>query len=443
MKKQLEADFSRRLTAEMENARKSSKVQQEQLRVSVEDTFRTQFKKEMDAQVAKERVEIENKFRTMQKEIEQTSKDKHQAVVKESERLLEQRLNDMREKEQKKFEEKQNEIRQTLERDYQAKLEKQLDEERKKFEGQTQKLIEKERKEFDKEKKQLLDQEHGKLEKLRTQLKSEKETELTERLEQTHLEVAQSFEHRMELLGFQAPKTHDEKIKLYHDKIWAVWKEGPLTLEKAQTLMELQEILGLGFDEHADIESDVRLRLYVESVEQGIRSGKLKPYDVQALDSLKNRFDITGEEASNLESLILQVFQRASTKATILVVDDDTSLLDVIKDRLEELGYNVIALSTLAEATTFIETNSMDLILSDIRFQGEKIDGFTFFKRVQQHAHLRKIPFIFMSALDEGLFIRTGVQLGVDDYLTKPLDIDLLTAVVEGKLKKYRAMNES
>ena len=111
--------------------------------------------------------------------------------------------------------------------------------------------------------------------------------------------------------------------------------------------------------------------------------------------------------------------------------------------RLQELGYNVIAHSTLAEATAFIESNSVDLILSDIRFQGEKIDGFTFFKRVQQHAHLRKIPFIFMSALDEGLFIRTGVQLGVDDYLTKPLDIDLLAAVVEGKLKKYRAMMEN
>jgi DNA-binding response OmpR family regulator len=46
-----------------------------------------------------------------------------------------------------------------------------------------------------------------------------------------------------------------------------------------------------------------------------------------------------------------------------------------------------------------------------------------------------------MSSLDEGLFIRTGVQLGVDDYLTKPLDLDLLVAVIEGKLKKYRMLN--
>ncbi|MBI3189082.1 MAG: response regulator, partial [Ignavibacteriales bacterium] len=443
MKKQLEADFSRRLTTEIENVRKSSKSQQEQLRTTVEDNLKTQFKKDLDAQVARERVDIENKFRSMQKEIEQSFKEKHQQVVKESERLLDQRLKEMREKEQKKFEEKRVEIQKTLEREYQQKLENQLDDERKKYEVETGKLIERERSEFDKEKKQLLEQEHAKLEKFRTQLKSEKESELAERLEQMQLEVTQSYEHRMQLLGFQVPKTHDEKIKLYHDKVWDEWKEGPLTLEKAQRLMELQEILGLGFDDHAEIESDVRLRLYVESVEQGIRGGKLKAYDVQSLDGLKKRYDITGEEAANLEPLILQVFQRASTKATIFVVDDDESLLELIKERLEELGYNVIAMATLAEATTFIESNTVDLILSDIRFQGEKIDGFTFFKRVQQHAHLRKIPFIFMSALDEGLFIRTGVQLGVDDYLTKPLDIDLLAAVVEGKLKKYKAMMES
>ncbi|MBI3193476.1 MAG: response regulator [Ignavibacteriae bacterium] len=443
MKKQLDADFSRRLTTEIENVRKSSKSQQEQMRVSLEDNLKNQFKKDMDAQVAQERVEIENKFRSMQKEVEQNFKEKHQQVVKESERLLEQRLKEMREKEQKKFEDKRIEIQKNLERDYLQKLEDQAEEEKKKFEEKSQQLIEQERKQFDKEKKQLLEQEQVKLEKLRSQLKTEKENELDERMEQAQFEIAQSYEHRLELLGFQSPKTRDEKIKLYHDKVRDAWKEGPLTLEKAQRLMELQEILGLGFDDHAEIESDVRLRLYVDSVELGIRGGKVKAHDVKALDELKKRFDITAEESMNLEPLILQVFQRASTKATILLVDDDETLLNIISDRLQEIGYNVIAMSTLAEATTFIESNTIDLILSDIRFQGEKIDGFTFFKRVQQHVHLRKIPFIFMSALDEGLFIRTGVQLGVDDYLTKPIDIDLLAAVVEGKLKKYRAMMES
>ncbi|HLX13207.1 MAG TPA: response regulator, partial [Bacteroidota bacterium] len=129
-----------------------------------------------------------------------------------------------------------------------------------------------------------------------------------------------------------------------------------------------------------------------------------------------------------------------SVKAVILVADDDTALADIITERLREQGYSVITINSLAEAMKTVETTSVDLILSDIQFKGEKGDGFTFFKFVQQKPHLRRTPFILMSSLDEGLFIRTGVQLGVDDYLTKPLDIDLLLAVVEGKLKKYRSM---
>ncbi|MBI3189282.1 MAG: hypothetical protein HYZ33_01405, partial [Ignavibacteriales bacterium] len=66
MKKQFEADTSRRLTTEIENVRKSSKTQQDQMRSSLEENLKVQFKKEMEAQVAQERVEIENKFRTMQ-----------------------------------------------------------------------------------------------------------------------------------------------------------------------------------------------------------------------------------------------------------------------------------------------------------------------------------------------------------------------------------------
>jgi len=44
------------------------------------------------------------------------------------------------------------------------------------------------------------------------------------------------------------------------------------------------------------------------------------------------------------------------------------------------------------------------------------------------------LPFIFMSALTDGVIVRSGIQLGVDDYLTKPIEPDLLAAVIEGKL---------
>jgi DNA-binding response OmpR family regulator len=76
--------------------------------------------------------------------------------------------------------------------------------------------------------------------------------------------------------------------------------------------------------------------------------------------------------------------------------------------------------------------------LSDIKFGVGELDGFKFFKAVQERENLRNIPFVFMSALQDGVIIRSGVQLGIDDYITKPMDPDLLIATIEGKLKRFR-----
>jgi DNA-binding response OmpR family regulator len=81
-----------------------------------------------------------------------------------------------------------------------------------------------------------------------------------------------------------------------------------------------------------------------------------------------------------------------------------------------------------------------DLILSDIKFSDNEFEGFAFFKKVQGMPQYAMLPFIFMSALTDGVIVRSGVQLGVDDYLTKPVEPELLTAVIEGKLKRHRAL---
>jgi DNA-binding response OmpR family regulator len=87
-----------------------------------------------------------------------------------------------------------------------------------------------------------------------------------------------------------------------------------------------------------------------------------------------------------------------------------------------------------------LRKNAVDLILSDIKFGDTDFGGFEFFKAVQAKPEWRSVPFIFMSALTDGVIIRSGVQLGVDDYLTKPIEPELLIAVVEGKLKRYGSL---
>jgi DNA-binding response OmpR family regulator len=158
----------------------------------------------------------------------------------------------------------------------------------------------------------------------------------------------------------------------------------------------------------------------------------------KALDELKVQYRITAEEAAKLEPYILSSFQRVAVKGKILLVDDDLLLLQSLEGLLNDSGFQVIPADSVAKGLEVLTNTAVDLILSDIKFKDEELDGFQFFLSVQAQPHLRKIPFVFMSSLRDGVIIRSGVQLGADDYLTKPVEPDLLIAVVEGKLKRYR-----
>ena len=99
----------------------------------------------------------------------------------------------------------------------------------------------------------------------------------------------------------------------------------------------------------------------------------------------------------------------------------------------------MISCESIPQAFEQLKHVAVDLIVSDIKFLPKEPDGFKFFAMVQEQPKFRKIPFIFLSSLTDGVIIRSGIQLGVDDYLTKPVDPDLLLAVIEGKLKRYRS----
>jgi len=208
-------------------------------------------------------------------------------------------------------------------------------------------------------------------------------------------------------------------------------------------LMEIKELLELTFDDHLSIESDVRLNLYVQNVEKKIRSGEINLQKPNALEDLKRQFSVSSEEIARLESYILSLFQQMSSKGKLLVADDDLLLLQTLDQMLSEGGYQVIAVGDIETAMDKLQTETFDLILSDIKFENREMDGFKFFKEVQLRPELRRIPFVFMSALEDGVIVRSGVQLGVDDYLTKPVDPELLFAVIEGKLKRYRNIHKN
>ncbi|MCL4294747.1 MAG: response regulator transcription factor [Anaerolineae bacterium] len=127
--------------------------------------------------------------------------------------------------------------------------------------------------------------------------------------------------------------------------------------------------------------------------------------------------------------------------ATILVVDDEPDLLDNLRLALEAEGYGVITAGDGREALAILPVQPVDLILADIAMPD--INGYQLYERVRDNPAWGALPFIFLTARKLDSDIRYGKELGVDDYLTKPIRAADLLAVVRGKLRRAQQLRQS
>ena len=118
----------------------------------------------------------------------------------------------------------------------------------------------------------------------------------------------------------------------------------------------------------------------------------------------------------------------------ILVVDDNATLLTVVKDILVRHGFCVITADNVRDARSHIDQEKPDIIVCDIMMPNE--DGFTFYRCLRENKDLGNIPFIFLTAVAGNEEVRLAKRMGVDDYLTKPFSPEDLVSVVKGKLKR-------
>jgi DNA-binding response OmpR family regulator len=130
-----------------------------------------------------------------------------------------------------------------------------------------------------------------------------------------------------------------------------------------------------------------------------------------------------------------------STIASILVVDDEPDLLDNVSLALEAENYQVLTANNGTEALEVLPSQPVDLILADIAMPD--MNGYQLYERVRENPEWVSIPFIFLTARTMDSDIRYGKELGVDDYLTKPIRAADLLAVVRGKLRRARQLAEA
>lgn len=130
----------------------------------------------------------------------------------------------------------------------------------------------------------------------------------------------------------------------------------------------------------------------------------------------------------------------------ILVVDDDHSALMIMKDILS--GFKVTTADRGDKALSLLEKMPFDLILLDIMLPD--YSGYELFGKIRVMELHSDTPVIFVSAKNEGQDIRTGLECGAHDYITKPLNSDVIISRVEAVLKRsvyernllFQAMND-
>lgn len=122
----------------------------------------------------------------------------------------------------------------------------------------------------------------------------------------------------------------------------------------------------------------------------------------------------------------------------ILVVEDDAKLNQIVCTYLNDSGFEAKGCLNAKDAYDEMYNNLFDLIISDIMMP--EMDGFEFARTVRQVN--RHIPILFMSARDDLPAKQKGFQLGIDDYMVKPIDFDELLLRVRALLRRANIETE-
>lgn len=119
---------------------------------------------------------------------------------------------------------------------------------------------------------------------------------------------------------------------------------------------------------------------------------------------------------------------------TILLIEDDADMRDNTAEILELANYNVVKAENGRRGVELARKEPPDLVLCDIMMP--ELDGYGVLHLLGRDAATAEVPFIFLSAKAERGEVRKGMELGADDYLTKPFEESELLNAIEGRLKR-------
>ncbi len=128
------------------------------------------------------------------------------------------------------------------------------------------------------------------------------------------------------------------------------------------------------------------------------------------------------------------------SKKTILVVDDEQDLLDLIEYNLKKEGYNVLKAENGLEGIQAAKDHRPNLVLLDIMMP--KMDGIETCEQMRADPELRQIPIIFLTARSDEKTEIEGLNKGADDFITKPISTTKLVSRIKAVLRRFDETEE-
>ncbi len=146
---------------------------------------------------------------------------------------------------------------------------------------------------------------------------------------------------------------------------------------------------------------------------------------VQKIERLTKERMSQGEVVSidNLRQL-----RNKKTARTLLVIEDDETIRAALKRVFEAEGYKVLVAADGTQLSDVLDDSPVDLIMLDVGLPW--INGFELAEMMKAHPDLKEIPLVFLSARTADEDIKRGFEVGADDYIKKPFDIEKLKRTV-------------
>jgi CheY-like chemotaxis protein len=239
------------------------------------------------------------------------------------------------------------------------------------------------------------------------------------------------------------PQEEAGRFTLYRELLRECWTDGVITPEESAMLHRVRTQSSITFEDHCRLEAEIKIDAYVDALHIVWQDGVVTDNEQEVLDIMRKKFGITPEDQASAEKRFSLLRTTNETRETVLIVDPNQDDLISIARALIGRGYDVRVERHPDEAILFMKTITPDLILSEVVFPQLDTDGFEFYQKVRSNKQWNHIPFIMMTYPGDARIVRAGLRMGVDYFLPKPLHIDFMVAIVEGKLKSGRQLTTS